>query len=136
MRRFVVVQHTVGPALGRTAEDHFDWFFEADTGLRSFATCILQSIGQPTEVAAKVLPDHRRDYLEFEGEVSGGRGHVRRVIGGTFELLGHSDNEFSVQLTWESDSVTCRMQATFYRSLPGDVRFNETRDEWRLRLTP
>jgi hypothetical protein len=33
------------------------------------------------------LPDHRNSYLEYEGPVSGNRGHVARCAAGTCEAL-------------------------------------------------
>ena len=39
------------------------------------------------DLPARALPDHRLDYLTYEGPISGGRGRVRRVDSGTFERL-------------------------------------------------
>jgi hypothetical protein len=32
----------------------------------------------------ELLPPHRREYLDYEGPLSGGRGSVRRIASGTF----------------------------------------------------
>ena len=40
--------------------------------------------------AFKELDPHRRAYLEYEGEVSGNRGTVKRIERGTYEPLGAS----------------------------------------------
>lgn len=37
-------------------------------------------------LAAERLPDHRVDYLDYEGPVSQNRGNVRRLLGGTVEI--------------------------------------------------
>lgn len=37
--------------------------------------------------AAQRIGDHRRVYLDFEGDVSGGRGRVERVAAGVVERL-------------------------------------------------
>jgi hypothetical protein len=42
-------------------------------------------------VPAVRLPDHRRVYLEYEGEISGDRGHVTRVDEGTVEISAVGD---------------------------------------------
>ncbi len=42
-------------------------------------------------VAAVQLPDHRMIYLEYEGEISGGRGNVTRVDCGKMELVRLDD---------------------------------------------
>ena len=38
------------------------------------------------------LGEHRREYLTYEGPVSGGRGEVKRVAGGTYDLAGDGVN--------------------------------------------
>ena len=43
------------------------------------------------ELPAKRLPDHRIEYLEYEGSISGDRGHVRRVAHGTYTLPVQDD---------------------------------------------
>ncbi|MBX3359026.1 MAG: hypothetical protein KF745_11450 [Phycisphaeraceae bacterium] len=74
---------------------HFDWLFEPDGpplgGLLSFR--VQERMDQPgcTEVRALSRPDHRRAYLEFEGEVSGGRGSVRRIAAGECVITERTD---------------------------------------------
>jgi len=50
---------------------------------------------------AELLPDHRRHYLAYEGEVSGGRGRVQRVAGGwtkgANEVRGVVDSQNAVK---------------------------------------
>jgi len=46
--------------------------------------CDRWPIDQPT--ALTFLPDHRNAYLEYEGPISGDRGHVSRVETGTYTL--------------------------------------------------
>lgn len=38
-------------------------------------------------LAARRLPNHRKKYLNYEGPISGNRGHVSRVSAGTFQRL-------------------------------------------------
>ncbi len=49
--------------------------------------------------AAVQKPDHRMSYLEFEGEISGERGQVKRVAQGTYELVTESAEEWVVVLS-------------------------------------
>ena len=42
--------------------------------------------------------DHRRIYLDYEGPISGNRGHVRRVAGGECELHARTDRILEVTL--------------------------------------
>lgn len=44
------------------------------------------------------LPDHRLAYLDYEGEISGGRGCVTQVMTGTFEFQQRSENEIHIQV--------------------------------------
>lgn len=77
--RFVVLHHTGVP------DPHFDLMLETTPG-SPLATwrCRHWPIDRPGALVR--LPDHRRQYLEYEGPVSGGRGEVRRVATGTIEL--------------------------------------------------
>ena len=49
-------------------------------------------------IAAEALADHRPEYLEYEGPVSGGRGHVRRWDAGDYEIAAESDRELELRL--------------------------------------
>jgi len=44
------------------------------------------------------LEDHRLAYLEYEGAVSGGRGQVRRVCRGTYEVWDRSEHRWGLSL--------------------------------------
>ncbi|HYF15852.1 MAG TPA: hypothetical protein VD971_12355 [Phycisphaerales bacterium] len=69
---------------------HFDWMLERPgepwRGLLTFRTRERPDGGGATLHATR-LGDHRRAYLEYEGEVSGGRGRVTRVAAGVVEAL-------------------------------------------------
>ena len=60
---------------------HFDLMFETSAG-SSLTTWRSPNwpIDCPTTIVA--LPEHRREYLDYEGSVSGNRGVVRRVATG------------------------------------------------------
>lgn len=77
--RYVVLHHT------GVAEPHFDIMLEREAGsdLQTWRSAIWPIAGGQTLVP---LPDHRRAYLDCEGEVSGGRGRVRRVSRGVYEV--------------------------------------------------
>ena len=47
--------------------------------------------GSTTAIDATRLPPHRRLYLDFEGEMSGGRGTIRRLATGRAAVLGDRD---------------------------------------------
>ena len=77
--RFVVLHHE------GIEEPHFDLMLETSPG-SALATWRTPRwpIDQPTEMLQ--LPEHRRNYLTYEGEVPGGRGRVRRVAAGNCRI--------------------------------------------------
>lgn len=89
--RFVVLRHEL-PA-GSARASHWDVMFEvdADGPLKTWAIELApdSSAAQP----ALALPDHRREYLTYEGPVSDNRGHVQRWDAGTYELLAPTTSD-------------------------------------------
>jgi hypothetical protein len=77
--RFVILAHTVN---GLT---HFDLMLEI-AGQEKLRTYQLARwpLAVAETCAAPRIGDHRRAYLDYEGEVSGGRGTVTRVASGTW----------------------------------------------------
>ncbi len=73
--RYVVLWHS------GIAEPHFDFMVETRTGSELAAW---RSPTWPVENQQpwRRLKDHRRVYLDFEGELTGHRGHVQRVASG------------------------------------------------------
>lgn len=92
MPRFVILEHD-HPHL------HWDFMLEAGEVLRTWR------LARPPEpgvrIEALVLGDHRRDYLDYEGPVSGGRGSVKRWDVGTFAWLEEAAAELIVDLRGE-----------------------------------
>ena len=92
-RAFVILEHS---GLGAT---HYDLMLEQEGA--ALATWQLDRV--PGDLAAgesapaRRLPDHRREYLAYEGPVSRGRGQVRRVEAGTYELLGAEEGLWQVR---------------------------------------
>jgi hypothetical protein len=82
MPRFVILLHET-PA-GSVRATHFDLMLEHDGVLWAWALHALPAIGE--SAAAERLPDHRLAYLDFEGPIAGGRGTVRRVAAGEYDL--------------------------------------------------
>lgn len=85
MPRFVILEHD-HPLL------HWDLMLEVGASLRTWR--LAQAPAAPGEtIDAVALPDHRLDYLDYEGPVSGGRGAVKRWDVGEYETLSASDGE-------------------------------------------
>jgi hypothetical protein len=102
MRRFVLLEH-------RWDGLHWDFMLEHGEILRTWA--IDAPLVADVDLPARSLPDHRRIYLEYEGEISGNRGTVRRVDEGSFTTE-----------IWEEGRVRVRLLGT---QLVGDVEIRQ-----------
>ena len=69
MPRFAISHHQGGPD-----GDHYDLFLEADLALKTWRVA-KPAFTEPQ--GAKLIQDHRLQYLDYEGEVSGQRGTVK-----------------------------------------------------------
>lgn len=91
---------------------HFDWLLSRpdapELGLWSFRIMCDPST-LPERFEATPTPDHRRIYLQYEGEVSGGRGFVRRVNQGTVVRITVGADGAEVELGPPSE---CRYRGT------------------------
>lgn len=81
----------------------------------------------PITSAAPVirLPNHRRDYLEYEGLLSGNRGTVRRVAAGTVALCGYPARRLTARFTSGPTDGTLHL----WQSGPAA-------DQWQVSLMP
>jgi len=92
--RFVILRHEPGTQGPRPL--HWDLLLESGGVLRAWA---LERAPVPgATITAEALADHRREYLDYDGPVSGGRGHVTRVDGGSYEVLRASERLLVVRL--------------------------------------
>jgi hypothetical protein len=124
MARFVVQQHW------RSEEDwHFDLMLEGASALVTFSCP-----APPDDVAAlpetvRHLGDHRLEYLEHEGEVSGGRGWCKIHDRGTMEWLEPTDPA----LIAASDEIRVRLEGEKAKGVYRLVREAGGTDYWRLK---
>ena len=102
--RFVVLRHQVGPSLDRTDQSHFDWMFQIDGSLRTWATPPVDQFETAIELTGERLPDHRMKYLDYEGELSKDRGTVARVLAGKLQVIEDSAARFVAQLSWRTET--------------------------------
>jgi len=94
MPRFVILRHETPPGYERPT--HFDLLLEWGDTLRTWA---LPALPTPSvELPCEELAPHRREYLDYEGEVSAGRGSVTQVAAGTYDLLEQSSQLVRVRL--------------------------------------
>ena len=90
--RFVVLFHQF-PA-DHPREDHWDLMLEGESKLMTWA---LSEMPKPGEsIPAVALADHRKSYLDYQGQISGDRGSVERVLSGIFCWKPDSDRTQAV----------------------------------------
>jgi hypothetical protein len=92
--RYVVLFHRLPAGEGRG--DHWDLMFEWAGALRTWALASAPASG--ASGTAIPLPDHRIEYLDYEGPVSGGRGEVGRWDGGEYQLVAHGEGLWRARL--------------------------------------
>lgn len=135
--RYVILWHQL-PSGGRHCEsgrqsasgrrsrgDHYDWMFETQGQLLTWASQRIAPPDQPLLEAAIALPPHRIAYLDYEGAISGGRGAVRRVERGVYRRLlatadrfectlhGERSGRLRIYRTASSDSWTIAFEPNF-----------------------
>lgn len=89
MPRFVILEHQFQGV-------HWDFMLESGEALRTWRLECPPETGQP--ITATLLADHRRAYLDYEGEVSGGRGRVSRWDQGQFAWVTDEPRSVAVRL--------------------------------------
>ena len=93
-REFVIHQHS------GYGELHYDLMLSRGEALATWrlATAPLDlQIGDETH--ARKRPDHRQDYLSYEGPISGGRGEVKMIDKGTYELLRELPDRWEIRFS-------------------------------------
>lgn len=121
MPRFVVLYHEC-PG-DRPRPSHWDFMLEADSTLRTWA--LSSAPNELTEQLANELPHHRTAYLDYEGPVSGNRGHVTRWDSGTFYVL-----------TCEGETLTIELLGQRLRGVATLKRDADDAQRWRFSFAP
>ena len=106
MPRFVVLRHEL--PTGPRAGVHWDLMLERDGVLRTWA--LAEEPRPNCEISAEPLGEHRLDYLEYEGPVSGNRGSVSRWDAGEYEAQSESAEEIVVRLRGAKLRGTVRLR--------------------------
>ena len=94
MPRYVVLYHETPPTYDRLP--HFDLMLEAGAALRTFAMPRWPAAGET--VPCEQLADHRLAYLDYEGPISGGRGHVTRHEAGEYGIVKENSQTLALKL--------------------------------------
>ncbi|MDX2132686.1 MAG: hypothetical protein SFY69_11610 [Planctomycetota bacterium] len=116
MGRMVLLRHDLPDG-----SSHYDWMIEATPGAERLLTFRVSAridlarsdaTSEMRTFRAERLPDHRRAYLEFEGDIGGGRGTVTRVARGeaTRVSLTGDDGLATVEIVadWGAGAVRLR----------------------------
>ena len=92
--RFVILEHTGTPTYkpGR----HWDLMLQIEDRLRTWELEALPVDG--VAVRSVALPDHRLDYLDYEGPLSQDRGTVRRCDWGVYKPQSQTENHLAISL--------------------------------------
>ena len=80
MPRFVILEHN-------HPDVHWDVMLESDETLVTWSLSPRSLPLGEFQCPVRRLSGHRKRYLDYEGDVSDGRGSVRRIDAGTFEQL-------------------------------------------------
>jgi DNA polymerase Ligase (LigD) len=129
MPRFVLLYHDCPPDYERPS--HWDLMLESGNALRTWALAELPEAWQANEspmvangelVKAVELADHRLAYLDYEGPVSGERGWVQRVDGGTYDTIADAKDCMEIRL----DGRIVRGYLTLHRA---------SDNQWTLRIS-
>src|SRR5882672_467401 len=94
MPRFTISHHT-----GSKDGDHYDLMLEHGDSLRTWR--LANTAFQAFQVARQIK-DHRKMYLDFEGEISGDRGRARIWDTGTYTVDEWKDGRIQVALVGRS----------------------------------
>ncbi len=111
--------------------------FEIEGSLRTWATARIDRFDKLIELDCQLLADHRVAYLDYEGELSGGRGSVRRILSGTITVIEDGRDRFVAQLSWQQLSgqrlgfVVCQRIMVESESSWDDIRA-----DWSLLFSP
>ena len=124
MARFVLLEHVWNGV-------HWDLMLEHGEVLRTWA--IDSPVVAGRDLPARALADHRRLYLDYEGEISGDRGHVRRIDTGTISdarvVGGSGTGATGWMLNWSARwncEIPHRIGATGFVDFPhGKLRLKD-----------
>ena|SRR5438105_5059151 len=113
MPRFTIVAHD-------HPFDHWDLFVEAGPVLRTWR--LIPRLDPDTSIVVEPTPEHRLQYLDYEGPISGGRGSVRRIDTGTFD--------------WQRDEPDCVEVLLSGSRFVGCLSLLRSNDTWIGKFEP
>ena len=113
MPRFVVLQHDHPECL------HWDFMLEQGGSLATWSLPMPPALERV--LPARLLADHRSDYLDYEGPVSANRGTVVRWDEGEFQWVENHRDRVVVDLQGRKIAGRVRIETT--TSSPDELRW-------------
>jgi bifunctional non-homologous end joining protein LigD len=104
MPRFTISRHT-----GSKEGDHYDFLLEHGDTLRTWR---LENTSFQFPQGARQIKDHRKTYLDYEGEISGGRGSVKIWDTGTYVADRWSDQHIRIAIVGRQLKTRLRLDRT------------------------
>ena len=92
MTPYVILKHTTETG------QHFDLLLDP-TGKGPLQTWQSELDPRLPDATFRRLPDHRRIYWTYEGEIAGGRGFVERIACGECNVLESADGTLRVRFS-------------------------------------
>ena len=127
-QRFVVLRHQMPPTQSRRS--HWDLMFQQGDVLRTWAVEELPRAGGPA-TSGIMLPPHRLAYLDYQGAVSGDRGHVLRYDRGELAWISDTPRQVVIRIRGEHLRGRMHLQRVSERGSADDDRD----DAWMIRLS-
>lgn len=125
--RFVVLYHQLPSRPGRGS--HWDLMFQQGDALRTWAVAEMPP-ATGAAIQGRLLPPHRLAYLDYEGAVSGDRGHVRRLDRGTLQWITDTPQRAVIRIAGQR----LRGQLSFQRLSEADSSDDEC-EAWMIWLS-
>jgi hypothetical protein len=101
MTRFTISHHS-----GAKEGDHFDLLLEHGETLKTWR---LENTAFQFPQSAKQMKDHKKLYLDYEGEISGGRGTVKIWDTGTYTIDRWDEKHIRIALTGRQTRTRLRL---------------------------
>jgi hypothetical protein len=117
-RRFVLLRHEV--ASSEPGATHWDLMIDDGSSLRTWRLNRCPTTNEILE--AEPIADHRRAYLEFQGELSGDRGRVVRI-----------DSGWILASAWTPDRIRGWLDGQLLRGLVYLTRL-DSRNSWSFEI--